>query len=60
MSSENFTLLVKKTNEDEPLGGLNLRKASEAYTVLKSHYEGKTVTDIEVALANVIKYTYDN
>jgi hypothetical protein len=36
------------------------KNASDAYIVLKSHYEGQTVTDIRVVLANIIKYTYDD
>jgi transposase InsO family protein len=60
--ANNFALLVMKKNcEDEPLAKFELEKnASDAYIVLKSHYEGKTVTDIGAVLANVIKYTYDD
>jgi hypothetical protein len=52
---------MKKNCEDEPLAKFKLEKnASDAYIVLKSHYEGKTVTDIGAVLGNVIKYTYDD
>jgi hypothetical protein len=50
-----------KNSEDEPLAKFELEKnVSDTYIVLKSHYEGKTVTDIGAVLANVIKYTYAN
>jgi hypothetical protein len=53
--------VVEKNCEDEPLAKFELEKnASDAYIVLKRHYEGKTVTDIGAVLANVIKYTYDD
>jgi hypothetical protein len=60
--ANNFALLVMKRNcEDEPLAKSELEKnASDAYIVLKSHYEGKTVTSIGAALANVIECTYDD
>jgi hypothetical protein len=54
-------LVMKKNSEDEPLAMSELEKnASDVYIILKSHDEGKTVTDIGAVLANVIKYTYDD
>jgi hypothetical protein len=53
--------MMKKNCEDELLAKFELEKnASDAYIVLKSHFEGKSVTDIGADLANVIKYIYDN
>jgi hypothetical protein len=53
--------MMKKNCEDKLLAIFEFEKnASNAYIVLKSHYEGQTVTDIRVVLANVIKYTYDD
>jgi hypothetical protein len=52
---------MKKNCEAEPLVKFGLEKnASDAYIVLESHYEEKTVIDIRAVLANVIKYTYDD
>jgi hypothetical protein len=52
---------MKKNCKDELLAKFELEKnASDAYIVLKSHYEGKTVTDIGAVLANINKYTYND
>jgi hypothetical protein len=57
-----FALLTMKKNcDEEPLTKFKLaRKSYDAYRPLKSHYEGKTVTDLGAVLANVIRITYDD
>jgi hypothetical protein len=57
-----FALLTMKKNcDEEPLTKFKLaRKAYNAYRALKSHYEGKTVTDLGAVLANIIRITYDD
>jgi hypothetical protein len=57
-----FALLTMKKNcDEEPLTKFELaRKAYDAYRALKSHYEGKTVTDLGAVLANVIRITYND
>jgi hypothetical protein len=57
-----FALLTMKKNcEDEPLTKFELAKeAHEAYQALRNHYEGRTITDLGVVLADVIRYTYDD
>jgi hypothetical protein len=57
-----FALLTMKKNcDEEPLTKFELaRKAYDAYRALKSHYDGKTVTDLGAVLANVIRTTYDD
>jgi hypothetical protein len=56
-----FALLTMKKNYgEEPLTKFELaRKAYDVYRALKSHYEGKTITDLGAVLVNVIQITYD-
>jgi hypothetical protein len=52
---------MKKNCDEEPLTKFELaRKSYDAYRVLKSHDEGKTVTDLGAVLANVIRTIYDD
>jgi hypothetical protein len=61
LSLENYnSRKIKKNCDEEPLTKFELaRKAHDAYRALKSHYEGKTVTDLGAVLANVIRITYN-
>ena len=54
-------LLMCKDAEDEPHVKIRLFKdAAQAYKVLRSAYERKTVTDLGTVLNEVMKINYDH
>ena len=58
----NFALLTMGTNSESTIAtnfGL-FRQVYEAYIVLKTEFEGKSLTDIGPVLAGVIKLEFDN
>jgi len=57
-----FAILTMKRNcEPEIIDTIGLtRSAHEAYKELKAEYEGKTVTDLGVVLANIARFTFDD
>ena len=62
IKANNFALLKMKKNmeADVAIQIENERLAKEAYSVLKSLYAGKTVTDLGAVIAQVIKMVFDD
>lgn len=56
-----FAIITMKNTEPEVVTRFGLcRLASEAYGILRSLYEGKTLTDLGAILANVTKLEFDD